>query len=37
MDINRTLFTPEEYEGVREFFKKMYGILDEPIVIKKKS
>lgn len=36
VEINRTLYSPEEYDGVREFFKKMYGILNEPVILKKK-
>lgn len=36
LEINRTLYGPDEYDGLREFFKKMYGVLNEPIVLKKK-
>jgi hypothetical protein len=36
VDINRTLYPPEEYDAVREFFKKMYGMLTEPVLLRKK-
>jgi hypothetical protein len=36
LELNRTVYSPEEYPGVREFFKKMYALLNEPIVLKRK-
>lgn len=36
LEINKTLYTAAEYESVKEFFKKMYGVLNDPIVLKKK-
>lgn len=35
-EINKTLYSAEEYDAVREFFKKMYSVLNDPIVLKKK-
>ncbi len=37
LEVNRSLFEAEDYPAVKEFFKKLYAILDEPIVLKKKS
>jgi len=36
-EFSRTVFYPEEYEMVREFFKNMYAIIDEQILLKKKK
>jgi len=36
LEINKTLYTASEYESVKEFFKKKYGVLNDPIVLKKK-
>lgn len=33
----RSVFYPEEYPMVREFFNRMYGFINEPIVLKKKK
>ena len=33
----RSVFYPEEYPMVREFFMRMYGFINEPIVLKKKK
>jgi hypothetical protein len=33
----RSVFYPEEYPMVREFFIRMYGFINEPIVLKKKK
>lgn len=35
-EINKTLYAPAEYDAVKEFFKKMYAVLNDPIVLKKK-
>lgn len=35
-EINKTLYSAAEYDAVREFFKKMYSVLNDPIVLKKK-
>jgi hypothetical protein len=37
LEMNRSLFEAEDYPAVKDFFKKLYAILDEPIVLKKKS
>ncbi|HLO82705.1 MAG TPA: DUF3857 domain-containing protein [Chitinophagaceae bacterium] len=37
VEIKRTLYSPEEYNAVKEFYKKLYEILNEPIVIRRKS
>ena len=37
LDVNRSVFEPEDYPAVKEFFKKLYSILDEPVVLKRKS
>ena len=34
--ITRTVFTPEEYPSVKDFFKKMVDMLNEPLVLKMK-
>lgn len=36
LEINKTLYTAAEYDSVKEFFKKMYGVLNDPVVLKKK-
>ncbi len=36
LKINRPVFTAEEYPGVKEFYKKMYTFLDEPLVLTNK-
>ncbi len=35
IDFNRTLYTGNEYAAIRDFYKKMYEMLDEQIVLKK--
>jgi hypothetical protein len=35
VDFKRPFYTPEEYPDLKEFYKKMYALLDEQIVIKK--
>lgn len=35
MDYKRTIFTPDEYPSIRDFYKKMYEMLNEQIVLKK--
>jgi hypothetical protein len=37
VELNRTLYSAEEYKSVKEFFKKMYDILNEPFVMKRKA
>lgn len=34
--VTRTLFVPEEYPSVKDFYKKMVDMLNEPLVLKKK-
>lgn len=34
--IKRTVFTPDEYPSIKEFYKKMVELLNEPLVLKKK-
>ncbi len=34
--IKKTVFTPEEYPSIKDFYKKMVEILNEPLVLKKK-
>ena len=36
VEFKRPFYTPEEYPDLKEFYKKMYAIIDEKIVIKKK-
>lgn len=35
LEFKRPFYTPEEYVDLKEFYKKMYALLDEQIVIKK--
>lgn len=35
-DIQRTVFEKEEYLGIREFFRKIYAVVSDQIVLKKK-
>ena len=35
IDFKRSLFTKDEYPGIRDFYKKMYEMLNEQIVLKK--
>jgi hypothetical protein len=37
LEFKRPFYTPEEYPDLKEFYKKMYALLDEQIVIKKKE
>ncbi|HEX2535164.1 MAG TPA: hypothetical protein VHK69_15570, partial [Chitinophagaceae bacterium] len=37
VEFNQSEFYPEQYEGVKEFYKKMIDLLNEPVVLKKKS
>lgn len=37
MEFKRPFYTPEEYPDLKEFYKKMFSLLDEQIVIKKKG
>lgn len=34
LQINKPVFTPQEYPYVKEFFKKMVGLLNEPLLLK---
>jgi hypothetical protein len=36
LEMNRSVFEAEDYPVLREFFKKLYAILEEPIVLKRK-
>jgi hypothetical protein len=36
-EINRSIFEKGEYPGVQEFFKRMYGLMAEEIILKKKK
>ncbi len=35
--MNRSHYTPFEYDALKDFFRKMYTILNEPIVLKRKA
>jgi len=35
--IDRSIYTPDEYPAVWQFFKKVYGLLEEEIVLNKKD
>jgi hypothetical protein len=37
LECKRPFYTPEEYPNLKEFYKKMYSLLDEQFVIKKKN
>ena len=37
VEFKRPYYTPDEYPNLREFYKKMYTLLDEQFVIKKKT
>jgi len=37
LDFKKPFYTTEEYEGFREFYKKLYDILNEQFVIRKKA
>ena len=37
LEFKRPVYSPEEYPDLKEFYKKMYSLLDEQIVFKKKS
>lgn len=36
-DILRTVYAKEEYPGIKEYFKKIYGVVNDNIVLKKKN
>jgi hypothetical protein len=36
-EILRTVFAKEEYPGIREYFKMIYGVVSDKIILKKKS
>jgi len=35
LNYNKSYFLPKEYSGLREFYKKMYEMLNEEIILKK--
>jgi hypothetical protein len=37
LEYKRPVYNPEEYADLKEFYKKMYSLLDEQVVIKKKT
>jgi Domain of Unknown Function with PDB structure (DUF3857) len=37
LDFQRSIYYPAEYEEFKEFYKKLFGILNEQIVLKKKG
>lgn len=37
VEYKRPFYSPEEYGDLKEFYKKMYSLLDEQVVIKKKA
>jgi hypothetical protein len=37
LDFQRSIYFPAEYEEFKEFYKKLFGILNEQIVLKKKG
>jgi hypothetical protein len=37
VELNRTVYSAEEYKAVKEFFRKMFDILNEPFVVKRKA
>jgi hypothetical protein len=37
MDFKKSHYTVDEYEDIKEFYKKMFDMLNEQIVIKKKG
>jgi len=36
ISVNKTFFTADEYDGLKEIYKRIYTLLNEQIVIKKK-
>jgi len=36
LEVNKSVFEAEDYPAVKEFFKKLYTILEEPVVLKRK-
>ncbi len=36
LEFNKPVFSAAEYRGVKEFYKKLFDLLNEPIVLKKK-
>ncbi len=37
IELKKSLYTPDEYGPVKEFYKKMFSLLNEQIVLKKKN
>ena len=35
IDYRKSIFGPDEYKNIREFYKKMFEMLNEPVVLKK--
>ena len=36
-EILRTIYAKEEYPGIRDYFKKIYGVVNDKIILKKKN
>ena len=36
LEMNKSVFEAEDYPDLKEFFKKLYTILEEPVVLKRK-
>ena len=36
-EILRTVYAKEEYPGIRDYFKKIYGVVNDKIILKKKN
>ena len=36
IEINKTVYAADEYDMVKEFYKKMFDLVNEPIVLKAK-
>ncbi len=36
-EILRTMYSKDEYSGIKEYFKKIYGVISDQIVLKKKK
>ncbi len=35
--VNRALFVKEEYKGLKSFFEKVYALINEQVVLKRKE
>ena len=36
-NINRALFSKDEYGGIKSFFDKIYALINEQVIVKKKD